>query len=110
MNKDIKKVLGDRPAAIARELTKLYEEVRRGKLSVLIEHVVANGPPKGEIVLGIGENKTEDEATVADTIERQLMQALKTLSVRDAAELVAGATGKSKKAIYMLALKLSGKA
>jgi 16S rRNA (cytidine1402-2'-O)-methyltransferase len=108
--KDIKKVLGDRPAAIARELTKLYEEVKRGKLSALIEEVTLSGPPKGEIVLVIGENKQEDEATVADTIEKQLIQALKTLSVRDAAELVAGATGKPKKAIYMLALKLSGKA
>lgn len=105
--KDIKKVLGDRPAAIARELTKMYEEVRRGKLSALIEEVAANGAPKGEIVLVIGENKQEEIPT--DTIEGQLKEALKSLSVRDAAELVAGATGKSKKAIYMLALKLSGK-
>ncbi len=107
--KDIKKVLGDRPAAVARELTKLYEEVRRGRLSALIENYEKNGPPKGEIVLIIGENKQED-AAISETIEGQLMQALKTLSVRDAAELVAGATGKPKKAIYMLALKLSGKA
>ncbi|PZQ47704.1 MAG: 16S rRNA (cytidine(1402)-2'-O)-methyltransferase [Micavibrio aeruginosavorus] len=107
--KDIKKVLGDRPAAIARELTKLYEEVRRGKLSALIDQVVAEGAPKGEIVLIIGENKHE-ETISTETIEGQLLQALKSLSVRDAAELVAGATGKPKKAIYMLALKLSGKA
>lgn len=108
--KDIKKVLGDRPAAIARELTKLYEEIKRGKLSSLIEEISKSGAPKGEIVLVIGENKNEDEATSADTIEKQLIQALKTLSVRDAAEFVAIATGKPKKAIYMLALKLSGKA
>ena len=107
--KDIKKTLGDRPAAVARELTKLYEEVKRGRLSALIENYEKNGPPKGEIVLIIGENKQED-AAISETIEGQLMQALKTLSVRDAAELVAGATGKPKKAIYMLALKLSGKA
>ena len=107
--KDIKKVLGDRPAAVARELTKLFEEVKRGRLSVLIDDYDKNGPPKGEIVLVIGENKQED-AAINETIEGQLMQALKTLSVRDAAELVAGATGKPKKAIYMLALKLSGKA
>lgn len=106
--KDIKKVLGDRPAAIARELTKLYEEVRRGKLSVLIEAIEKDGPPKGEIVLVIGENKNE-EGPAAETIEAQLIDALRTLSVRDAAEMVAGATGKSKKGIYMLALKLSGK-
>lgn len=108
--KDIKKVLGDRPAAIVREITKLYEESRRGKISALLEEIAANGPPKGEIVLVIGENKQEDDEAVAVTIEKQLIQALQTLSVRDAAELVAGATGKPKKAIYMLALKLSGKA
>lgn len=107
--KDIKKVLGDRPAAIARELTKLYEEVRRGKLSQLIEQVQTDGPPKGEIVLVIGENKAADEKAVAETIEAQLLDALRNLSVRDAAEMVSVATGKPKKAIYMLALKLSGK-
>ncbi len=107
--KDIKKVLGDRPAALTRELTKLYEEVRRGRLSQILEQVQAEGPPKGEIVLVIGENKAADEKAVAETIEAQLIDALRNLSVRDAAEMVAGATGKPKKAIYMLALKLSGK-
>lgn len=106
--KDVQKVLGDRPAALARELTKIYEEVRRGRVSALLKSVQEN-PPKGELVLLIGENKTES-AMSADTIEGQLKQALKTLSVRDAAEMVAGATGKPKKAIYILALKLSGKA
>lgn len=105
--KDIKKVLGDRPAAIARELTKLFEEVRRGKLSTLLEEVTLAGPPKGEIVLIIGENKTEEISS--DTIEGQLKTALKSLSVRDAADMVAQATGKPKKTIYQLALKLSGK-
>ena len=107
--KDIQKVLGDRPVASARELTKLYEEVRRDRISVLLEQLKKDGPPKGEIVLVIGENKVEDTEKQAQTIEKQLLAALKTLSVRDAAEMVAGATGKPKKAIYMLALKLSGK-
>ncbi len=106
--KDIRKVLGDRPMAIARELTKLYEEVRRGRVSTLLETVETDGAPKGEIVLIIGENKGEEIPN--DTIEGQLKEALKTLSVRDAAEMVSVATGKPKKAIYMLALKLSGKA
>jgi len=107
--KDIKAVLGDRPMAIARELTKLYEEVRRGRVSDLYKHVKeADAPPKGEIVLIIGENRAE-ETVSSETIEGQLRDALKTLSVRDAAEFVAVATGKPKKAIYQLALKLSGK-
>jgi 16S rRNA (cytidine1402-2'-O)-methyltransferase len=106
--KDIKKVLGDRPAAMARELTKLYEETRRGKISTILESIEKGGQPKGEIVLIIGENKNESGAS-SETIEGQLKEALKQLSVRDAAEMVATATGKPKKAIYMLALKLSGK-
>jgi 16S rRNA (cytidine1402-2'-O)-methyltransferase len=107
--KDIKKALGDRPAAIARELTKLYEETRRGKISDLLKQIQEEGPPKGEIVLVIGENKGAETEKGGDTIEAQLIEALKDLSVRDAAEMVATATGKPKKAIYMLALKLSGK-
>jgi 16S rRNA (cytidine1402-2'-O)-methyltransferase len=107
--KDIKTVLGDRPAAIARELTKLYEEVRRGRVSTLYDQVKKDGPPKGEIVLIIGEDKHHEEPNSLETIEGQLKDALKTLSVRDAAEMVAVATGKPKKAIYTLALKLSGK-
>lgn len=106
--KDIKKVLGDRPAAMARELTKLYEETRRGRISTILDSIQKDGQPKGEIVLIIGENKSESGPS-AETIEGQLKEALKQLSVRDAADMVATATGKPKKAIYMLALKLSGK-
>ncbi len=106
--KDIQKVLGDRPATMSREITKLYEETRRGKISTILESIKESGQPKGEIVLIIGENKVES-AAAAETIEGQLKEALKQLSVRDAAEMVATATGKPKKAIYMLALKLSGK-
>lgn len=107
--RDIKAVLGDRPIAIARELTKLYEEVRRGRVSELYEAIKGESAPKGEIVLVIGENKQAEVGASMDTIEGQLREALRNLSVRDAAELVAGATGKPKKAIYTLALKLSGK-
>jgi 16S rRNA (cytidine1402-2'-O)-methyltransferase len=107
--RDIKAVLGDRPIAIARELTKIYEEVRRGRVGSLREQIKEEGPPKGEIVIVIGENKADENISEA-TIEGQLKTALKTMSVRDAAEMVAVATGKPKKAIYTLALKLSGKA
>jgi 16S rRNA (cytidine1402-2'-O)-methyltransferase len=107
--KDMKTVLGDRPAAIARELTKLYEQVLRGRLSDLYDLIKKEGPPKGEIVVLIGENRGAEDTTNTETIEGQLKEALKTLSVRDAAEMVSIATGKPKKAIYTLALKLSGK-
>ncbi len=106
--KDIKTVLGDRPIAVARELTKIYEEVLRGRVSAVLDQVRGREQLKGEIVICIGENKSEVENS-SETIEGQLREALKKLSVRDAAEMVAVSTGKPKKAIYTLALKLSGK-
>jgi 16S rRNA (cytidine1402-2'-O)-methyltransferase len=50
---DLAEVLGDRPAALVRELTKMHEEVRRGSLNDILESI-RDSPPKGEIVLVIG--------------------------------------------------------
>ena len=50
---DLAEVLGDRPAALVRELTKMHEEVRRGSLTDILESI-RDSPPKGEIVLVIG--------------------------------------------------------
>ncbi|MEM7618250.1 MAG: 16S rRNA (cytidine(1402)-2'-O)-methyltransferase [Pseudomonadota bacterium] len=102
---DMRVTLGNRPAAVTRELTKLYEETMRGTLSDLIIHYTNKGAPKGEIVVVIG--RGEKEIVSSESIESQLRQALEKMSVRDAAEMVAQATGKPKKTIYTLALKLS---
>jgi 16S rRNA (cytidine1402-2'-O)-methyltransferase len=101
---DIRKVLGNREAAVMRELTKMYEEAKRGKLSDLIVHYTEKGQPKGEIVITVGQPVAE--IVSGESIEKQLKQALQKMSVRDAAEMVAQATGKPKKTIYTLALKL----
>ena len=50
---DLAEVLGDRPAALVRELTKMHEEVRRGSLTDILESI-RNSPVRGEIVLVIG--------------------------------------------------------
>ena len=97
--------LGNRPAAVMRELTKLYEETFRGTLSDLIVHYTEKGAPKGEIVVAIG--RAAEVVVSSESIEKQLQNALEKMSVRDAAEMVAQATGKPKKTIYTLALKLS---
>lgn len=102
---DMHQVLGNRYAAVMRELTKMYEEATRGSLSELIHYYRENGAPKGEIVVAIGPAIEQQISTVS--IEEQLKQALETMSVRDAAEVVAKATGKPKKTIYTLALKLA---
>ena len=64
---DLADILGPREAAVARELTKLYEEVRRGTLPDLAAHYAEAGPPRGEVVLVIGppgEEATPGEADV----------------------------------------------
>ena len=104
---DLAAILGsNREAALCRELTKKFEEIRRGTLEGLITSVQQH-QPKGEIVLlvarGTSEKISEDE------IDTQLRQALKTLSVRDAADLVSGATGLKRRTVYQRALQLDQK-
>jgi 16S rRNA (cytidine1402-2'-O)-methyltransferase len=103
---DLASGLGARPAAVARELTKLYEEVRRAPLPELAA-AYADAEPKGEIVILVGPPLA---AEVADTaIEERLHAALSEMSVRDAARTVAEVLGVAKARVYDLALKLKGK-
>jgi 16S rRNA (cytidine1402-2'-O)-methyltransferase len=103
---DMAEVLGDRPAAVARELTKLYEELRRGGLAELAAHYAAAGAPKGEIVIVVG---GVDEAAVRaaitdDDLDAALDAALATMSVKDASTAVAEATGRPRREVYQRAL------
>jgi 16S rRNA (cytidine1402-2'-O)-methyltransferase len=99
---DLAAVLGPRPAAVARELTKLHEEVLRAPLDVLAESV-ARQEPKGEIVIVVGPPVA---AEVSDeTIEERLGEALAGMSVRDAAKTVAEMLGVPKARVYDLALR-----
>jgi len=102
---DMADMLGDRPAAVARELTKLHEEVRRGGLAALAEHYRVAGPPKGEIVIVVGPPAPAPRASEAE-IDALLGQALDRLSLHDAAVEVADVTGESRRAIYARALAL----
>src|SRR5690606_9240226 len=103
---DLAAVLGDRPAAVARELTKLFEEVRRGTLGSLANQYAAEDPPKGKIVIVRGRGKRSDPPEGAD-LDALLPTALESGSVRDAARDVAAATGLPRRAVYMRALELS---
>ena len=102
---DMAAVLGGaREAAVVREITKMYEESRRGTLAALAETYAEEDAPKGEIVVVIGTG-TEKEASAED-VDDMLRAALATLSVRDAAAHVAAATGLPKKQIYERALQV----
>jgi 16S rRNA (cytidine1402-2'-O)-methyltransferase len=104
---DAAAVLGDRPAVVARELTKLFETVRRGTLPQLAGEFASEGPPKGEIVVLIGEaGERKGEEADAD-LDDQLAAALRRHSIKDAAALVADATGRPKREVYARALTLA---
>jgi 16S rRNA (cytidine1402-2'-O)-methyltransferase len=97
-------ILGPRDAAVARELTKLHEEVRRDTLPKLAASY-AGAPPKGEIVLVVGP-PAEDQAPDSAQIDALLIQALPFMPVKAAASLVADATGSARRAVYLRALAL----
>jgi len=102
---DLAELLGDRPAAIARELTKLFEEVRRQTLGELAAHYAAHPDVKGEIVVVIGP-PGESDAPAADALDAALRQALVTASVKDAAAEVAARFGLRRREVYARALEL----
>lgn len=101
---DLSAVLGRREAAVARELTKLFEETRRGTLADLAAHYDKAGPPKGEIVLLVGP-PAEDAASPAD-IDAALKVALAEMPTKAAAEAVSAALGVPKRDVYQRALQL----
>ena len=101
---DMAEGLGNREAAIARELTKLHEEVRRGRLADLAAHYRLAGPPRGEAVVVVGppEHHEPDQAEV----DKRLRTALAELGVREAAAKLAAQTGMPRGQLYRRALAM----
>jgi 16S rRNA (cytidine1402-2'-O)-methyltransferase len=99
------RVLGDRDAAVAREITKLHEETVTGTLAELATRYEAL-EPKGEIVLLVGPPSNVPRPVAAQEIDTLLIEALATLTVAKAAGHVAKATGADRKQLYARALEL----
>ncbi|MFN7054282.1 16S rRNA (cytidine(1402)-2'-O)-methyltransferase [Hyphomonas sp.] len=93
-----------RQGAVTRELTKLFEETRRGTLQDLADHYTAAGPPRGEIVLLAGP-PLEQAASAAD-LDAALKDALASMPTKQAAETVAEALSLPRREVYQRALKL----
>lgn len=106
---DMAEMLGDRPAAVARELTKLYEEVRRGRLIALAGHYGEAGPPRGEVVVVVGPPPEEAPVIEGDVLDAKLEAALAGMSLKDASAVVAAATGLPRREVYARALALVDK-
>ena len=96
--------LGDREAAVARELTKAFEECVAGSLAELAARY-GDAPPKGEIVVLVA---PPGESTVVIDSDAALREAMARLSLGKAASEVAEATGLDRRTLYARALELKG--
>ncbi len=106
---DLHAVLGPREAAMARELTKHFETVRRGSLADLATALAEGPTPKGEIVLLVA--PPSDEAAILDPadLDAKISKALETLSVKEAATVIAAETGQPRRKVYARAIELSAR-
>lgn len=102
---ELAELLGPRPAAVARELTKLFEEVRRAPLDQLAAHYAKHPEVKGEIAIVIGP-PGEGTAAPAEVLDEALQAALANASVKDAAAEVAARLGLKRRDVYARALQL----
>ena len=101
---DILLVLGDRRAAICRQLTKIHEEVFRGTIRQALEHFTE---PKGEFTLVIEGKGKKAKPQLTPDIERQLEDLqMSGVMAKEAIARVAGETGVSKKELYRAWIKL----
>jgi 16S rRNA (cytidine1402-2'-O)-methyltransferase len=104
---DLLAVFGDRPAAVARELTKRFEEVRRDGLAALAAHYATHAA-RGEVTLVVG--PAPAEAAAEADIDALLRAALAEGSVKQAVANVTAATGLPRKQVYARALALGAAA
>lgn len=102
---DMADVLGPREAAVARELTKRFEEVRRGGLAELAAHYAEAGPPRGEVVVIAGP-PLAPQAPEAASLDEAILAADKGRPVKEVAAEVAERFGMKRRDVYERALEL----
>jgi len=103
---DMAEVLGAREAVVARELTKLHEERRRGSLMELAAHYAVAEEPRGEITVVVG--PPPGESPDLRRVDQLLNLALPFMPVKPASSLVAEATGAPRREVYDRALRIKG--
>jgi 16S rRNA (cytidine1402-2'-O)-methyltransferase len=102
---DLRKIFGDRQAALARELTKRFEELRRGSLTEILAGV-STDPPRGEITVLLAPPAETDAEAAPEDLDARLRAALATSSLKQAVAIVTGETGLPRRQVYARALAL----
>ena len=105
---DMAEILGQREAVVARELTKLHEEVIRGDCHDLAERFAGGKPPRGEIVLLVAGAPRDAGATDDATLDAMLRAEMDGQRLRDAVRAVVEATGLPRNRVYRAALRIDG--
>jgi 16S rRNA (cytidine1402-2'-O)-methyltransferase len=105
---DMAELLGARPAAVARELTKLFEEIRRDDLDALAAHYARTEAPKGELVVVVAPPAPKQE--VSDEVLDAFLLAALPRGVKDAASDAARTLGVPRRRAYARALELKDRA
>lgn len=105
---DMAEILGQREAVVARELTKLHEEVIRGDCRDLAERFAGGKPPRGEIVLLVAGAPRDASTTDDATLDAMLRAEMDGQRLRDAVRAVVEATGLPRNRVYRAALRIDG--
>ena len=104
---EIHEVLGDRQVVVARELTKMFEEIRRGRVSVIAAEI-SGSRARGEFTIIVQGASREPVSITDNEIQDRLLRLRKekSMSLRDAVEDVVRQTGLPRKRVYNMALKI----
>ena len=103
---DLKSILGDRPVAVARELTKLHEEIFRGSLSQAQAHFITQSP-RGEFTLVIAGHSAETERWPENQLQAAIHQLLANgMTPTRVASQLARQSGWPRKTIYQMVTRL----
>ncbi len=107
---DLYDILGNREIVLAREITKKFEEIKRGDISAIIGELTGR-KIKGEITIIIKGEKLATTLLSDEEIKQKIIEIKKNsnLSLRDTVSAVASDTGVSKKRVYEIGIKLGGK-
>ncbi len=103
---DFVALLGQRSAVVARELTKLHEEIRRGSLPDLAAHFAAREEVRGEVVILIAAPSKDAAAPSKADLDKRLREELERHPLKNAATIVAAALGLPRREVYARALEL----